>query len=68
MKIDEHPEEHKKMSEAVDIIFNEESSKSKIRGHDGYVNKARSHKSSSKCIKEKVTTHNFSCFYSFSGL
>ena len=42
------------MTQAVETIFNEESSKSKIRGHDGYVNKARSHKPSSKCLKEQV--------------
>ena len=54
LKIDEHPEEYKIMSEAVETIFNEESSKSKIRGHDGYVNKARSKKPASKCVKQQV--------------
>ena len=68
LKIDEHPEEYKKMSEAVETIFNKESSKSKIRGHDGYVNKARSHKSAAKCLKEKVITEILSSSNSFSGV
>ena len=54
LKIEENPEEYKVMSEAVETIFNEDSSKSKIRGHDGYVNKARSQKPASKCAKQQV--------------
>ena len=56
------------MSEAVETIFNKESSKSKIRGHDGYVNNARSHNSASKCLKEKVITEIISSFYPFLGV